>query len=149
MVELEYETDVAISKARPSGFRQSEYILIAEADGAGRRAVEGPHDVQERALPDSGGAEDRDDLPLRDVEVAASKNVEGAARREEILHDPADPDEARISPRAPIRHAGSPRPDRIATPTTPAQGSRRSKGKGPPSRWRRRLPPERGPGACR
>ena len=92
-MELEHEADVPIAEGHHLGIRQRADLGVADADGAAVDRVEAAHDVQERALPHSRGADDRDHLAAIERQVDAFEHRQLGAPDRVALRDAGDVDE--------------------------------------------------------
>jgi hypothetical protein len=93
VVALEDEADGLVPEGREPLLAPLEDVLAVEEDPAAGRDVEGAEEVEEGALARAGGAGERDELPLRDLEVDPAEHVEAPIAHEVGLGEPLDPDE--------------------------------------------------------
>ena len=76
MVELKYEPDVPVPKRRQRVRLHRLEILIADPDGPLVDRIESAEHVQQRALPHTRGADDRDHLSFVDGEIEAAQHLQ-------------------------------------------------------------------------
>jgi hypothetical protein len=76
MVELEDQADAAVAHARQLPGAELLNLPPLEPDFARVRQVEGPEDVQERALARAGGAGDRQALPRQHGQVDRAQDLD-------------------------------------------------------------------------
>ncbi len=79
MVELEDESDLPVAELSRGAAIEIGVARAVEPDVAAARRVEGAKQVQQRALPRPGGADDGDELAAPHVEVDAAQHLEGLA----------------------------------------------------------------------
>src|SRR5512144_1427481 len=92
-MELEHEADGLVTYGRETGGVEGRQLFAREPDPAGRREVERPDAVQERALARAGLADDAEDLARVDVQVDATQDLERPSHVLEGLREVLDDDE--------------------------------------------------------
>ena len=109
MVELKDEPDALISEGDDLGIGQPREIRPVDRDAALVRAVEGPQQMQERALANARRADDRDHLARFDDEIGAVERGYGRFAAAEVAPHACETDErhAHLRTRRPNGGAGS------------------------------------------
>ena len=77
-MELEDEADVAVAELHELGVRRDREPDAVDPDLAGVDAVETAEHVQQRALADAGGPDDRDHLAPLDAHVETAQHADSA-----------------------------------------------------------------------
>ncbi len=75
MMMLEHETDQLVPQTRTLFAVKVVHLVTVELQGAGFRTVEQANQMEQGALADPGGPDDRQQLATRDLEVQITKNV--------------------------------------------------------------------------
>jgi hypothetical protein len=81
MMMLEHETDELVSETRTLFAVEVVHLVTVELQGAGFRTVEQANQMEQGALADAGGPDDRQQLATRDLEVQITKNVDSRRAR--------------------------------------------------------------------
>jgi hypothetical protein len=76
-MELEDKSDPPIPKVRLLTFRQMKYILAVEVYRSGRRTIECPDNMEERAFSCSRSPDNGNQLPTLNLEIDALQHREG------------------------------------------------------------------------
>src|SRR6267142_5521196 len=87
-MKLEHKSELAVPELRRAAGLEVGIARAVEPDIAGSRAVQRTEQMQQRALPGAGSADDRDELAAPDLDIDAAQDLEHLpiAARE----DPAD-----------------------------------------------------------
>ena len=78
LVELEHEAQPRAAEAGQLAAPQGKHVGAVDADGAAVRPVERTHDLQQRRLARTAGADDADDLAPTDVQVYPPEHLEAS-----------------------------------------------------------------------
>ena len=90
VVELEHEPDMPVAKRDPRLVVHRRDAVFADRDVAAVDRIQAAEHVQQRALPHSGRAHDRDHLALLDGQVEIAQDVQALARGGVELVEPRD-----------------------------------------------------------
>jgi len=85
MVELEHEADALIAEVRKAAVIHAENVHIPIKDLSRCRTIERTQNVQQCALANSRGPDDRKHLTLLDIKVYALKDLESHGAAHERL----------------------------------------------------------------
>ena len=75
-MELKHEADVPIAKPHERSIVERTKIGVGHDDPSRVRTVEAAEQVQERALPDAGCADNRDHLAVGNVQLEVAEHVD-------------------------------------------------------------------------
>src|SRR4051794_17972704 len=79
MVELEYETDLAVADSAQGPIGKAHGVLALEKHAPGRGMIEQSQDMQEGALPHPGGALDGDETAGPDGKIEITEQLDARA----------------------------------------------------------------------
>jgi len=87
-----------VAKRRPLPIPKGKNVLFSEDDTAAGRAVQGPDDMEEGALPHPGRTENDVNLSRLDIEIDAPQDMEDLRRGQEVPLDPLSPYDQSLMP---------------------------------------------------
>ena len=91
MMKLEHKTELPVPQFRRPARVEIGIARAIQPDVSGRRTVERPEEMEQRAFPCPRGADDRDELPAPHLDVDAGQDLEHlpVAAREDTPDRPA------------------------------------------------------------
>src|SRR6185436_2081 len=131
---LEDEADTLVPKRHAGGVVHLMDRRVADAYSPGFEDIESAEHVQQCALPDTGGADDRKHLAAFDREIETTKHVDAGGAAGVRLHQSAHLDKCHATDSSALR------PDRAGPPDARDKSWRDStRGSRTAPRWRRRA----------